>query len=212
MRPKHIIVNMESSSSLLEILFLLLDKVSGQSETELTRSTFCVHDIGFGTLDQVTLNSLLLLSCGPDDDVHIKRIQGSNLNLLTIQALLDNGAQVSSLDSEGSGPLHRAVLRQRLKETELLLMRGANVNEIFTFSRDVAGETCLNTAYQLGDLPMIRLLLKFGADVWPHEVSLLWHAASERDLEMLHLLAAVGVDFGVLHPVTERNVLDTVFE
>ena len=75
-----------------------------------------------------------------------------------LQLLLDSGMRGDSL-CNGSSALHAAVVNGKLKAAELLLERGAAVD-----TPDADGNTPLMHAALNEDVPMVRLLLKHGAN------------------------------------------------
>ncbi|CAB3248842.1 unnamed protein product [Arctia plantaginis] len=99
-------------------------------------------------LDEVTDNvfsSLLLygIKCG-DIDV--------------VKKLLDMGADVNAVDTEGKTPLHEAILHGNASIVEFLLKNGANVHY-----KTKHGECPLITAVLRDDVKIIEVLLKCGA-------------------------------------------------
>src|SRR3954462_6505842 len=75
------------------------------------------------------------------------------------RSLLQQGADVNASSGEGSTPLHRAVLADRLDVATLLLRAGARVA-----ATDRYGVTPLALASINGDARMIRLVIEAGAD------------------------------------------------
>ena len=76
-----------------------------------------------------------------------------------VRSLLQQGADVNASGVDGSTPLHRAVMADRLDVASLLLKAGARVA-----ATDRYGVTPLALASINGDARMIRLLIEAGAD------------------------------------------------
>jgi Zn-dependent protease with chaperone function len=76
-----------------------------------------------------------------------------------VAKLLDSGADIDELDSEGSPALHYAVYSSQHGTTEQLLKEGADPN-----MDDLSGYTPLFIAYDNEDTDMAELLMKYGAD------------------------------------------------
>jgi uncharacterized protein len=76
-----------------------------------------------------------------------------------VRSLLQQGADVNAPGVDGSTPLHRAVLADRLEVANLLVKAGARVA-----ATDRYGVTPLTLACINGDAKMIRLLIEAGAD------------------------------------------------
>lgn len=75
-----------------------------------------------------------------------------------LQALLDAGVKADA-PYRGGTALHAAVANSHLRAAELMLERGANPD-----TADADGYTPLMHAAMNGDAPMVKLLLKHGAD------------------------------------------------
>jgi ankyrin repeat protein len=76
-----------------------------------------------------------------------------------ISTLLDEGADVNEVDSEGSSALHWAVYSGQLDAAALLLESGADPNTVDTYD-----STPLIDATYNEDVEMVKLLLQYGAD------------------------------------------------
>lgn len=76
-----------------------------------------------------------------------------------ISTLLDEGADVNEVDSEGSSALHWAVYSGQLDAAALLLESGADPNTV-----DAYGSTPLIDATYNDDVELVKLLLQYGAD------------------------------------------------
>ncbi len=76
-----------------------------------------------------------------------------------ISTLLDEGADINEVDSEGSSALHWAVYSDQLDAAALLLESGANANTV-----DAYDSTPLIDATYHENVEMVKLLLQYGAD------------------------------------------------
>jgi len=107
-----------------------------------------------------------------------------------VQLLLDRGAKIDAKSAMGRTPLLIAVAYPgNTKTVELLLARGANIAD-----QDSYRETCLTTASKRGDVEMVRLLIKAGADLTAGSRPPLAWAAEEGDVETMACLLAHGAD------------------
>ena len=80
-------------------------------------------------------------------------------HLESMQVLLENGAKVTALNSDGATPLHDAALGGQTAAAGLLLGRGASID-----ARDAAhGATPLFLAASWGRKQMVEFLLEKGA-------------------------------------------------
>ena len=78
-----------------------------------------------------------------------------------MELLINNGADVNSIDRTGTAPIHIAVNRGYLNIIELLIRKGANVN-----LRDAWGDTPLHIiAPKKENNKIARILIENGADV-----------------------------------------------
>lgn len=76
-----------------------------------------------------------------------------------ISTLLDEGADINEVDSEGSSALHWAVYSGYYEAAALLLENGADANTV-----DIYDATPLISAVFAEDVEMVNLLLEYGAD------------------------------------------------
>ncbi|MFQ5451138.1 MAG: ankyrin repeat domain-containing protein [Nitrospinaceae bacterium] len=77
-----------------------------------------------------------------------------------VKLLVENGAEIDSIDSLGFTPLHRAALAGYRDIVEVLLANGAEVD-----ATDIHGYTPLHLAVQGGFVEVASLLIAHGADV-----------------------------------------------
>ncbi|MCM3599172.1 M48 family metallopeptidase [Robertmurraya korlensis] len=77
----------------------------------------------------------------------------------SISTLLDEGADINEVDSEGSSALHWAVYSGYYEAAVLLLENGADANTV-----DIYDATPLISAVFAEDVEMVKLLLEYGAD------------------------------------------------
>jgi ankyrin repeat protein len=106
-----------------------------------------------------------------------------------IRALLDAGAQVDEVDSDGITVLGWAAIGNRVEMARLLIQRGADVNHV-----DKKGMTPLLYAASIdfGDSAMIDLLLKSGARPGARTKEGLTAADLARKYQHTHLLASLA--------------------
>jgi uncharacterized protein len=76
-----------------------------------------------------------------------------------VRSLLQQGADVNGPGVDGSTPLHRAVIADRLEVAGLLVKAGARVTSTDRYGVTPLGLACIN-----GNAKMIRLLIESGAD------------------------------------------------
>lgn len=137
-------------------------------------------------LDEVTdsvFSSLLLYGIKHGDEAVIKK-------------LLDMGADVNALDTEGKTPLHEAILQGNAQIVEFLLKNGANVH-----IKTNNGEGPLITAVLCGDADIISILLKCGAHLASSDhtpiVDIMMAAIKNRTINKLESLKMAGANFDV---------------
>jgi ankyrin repeat protein len=103
---------------------------------------------------------------------------------LTVQTLLESGAEINARDSEGSTALDWAVPSGNENMVRLLLCNGANVK-----SKDEYGNTAMHWATPY--MALVRLLLEYGAEVDARndkrQTALCW-AAQDGPVEVAELL------------------------
>lgn len=114
--------------------------------------TACMHD------NQEVNDLLIQYSLEHSDDEIINEMLAiaakSGNNELIIQ-LLNSGADIDYVSTDGYTPLSWACSQQELETAELLINLGASLH---TVGPD--GETCLHIACHLDDIEMVELLMK----------------------------------------------------
>ncbi len=115
----------------------------------------------------------------------------NNMNDL-VKDLIDKGAPLNDVDSNGETALMFAVDNDNLEIIKLLVSRGANVNTI-----DKEDDSPLSLAVGLDKIKVVELLIQAGANVHKkneYGQSLLVHAIENKNQKMLKLLIDNGVD------------------
>jgi ankyrin repeat protein len=113
-------------------------------------------------------------------------------NVSEVTRLLDSGADVNAVDSEGWSPLIAASWAGHLKVVRILLERGADVH-----ARDGAGETALMAAATKGRVEIVKALLEKGANANAKDkdgTTPLMRAAWKGYLDVVKLLLDKGAD------------------
>ena len=160
--------------------------------------------------------------------LHIAAVMG---NSVIIKILLGRGALIESPDDKGFRPVHHAIRNGELAAAALLMEHGADIeaqdneyqhNALYLAVRygylEIAqlllqkkphlrewsgqGATPLQCAAYYGNLAMIELLLKHGADInerGRYNYTAL-HVASERSCSAARLLLEYGAAFATKHP------------
>jgi len=80
-----------------------------------------------------------------------------NGNIPAMKLLLDSGANTEIQDNLGQTPIFHT--NDHEEALSLLMKKGANIN-----AKDREGKTALRLATQIGDIPLMKLLLDSGAD------------------------------------------------
>jgi cytohesin len=127
----------------------------------------------------------------------------------TVRLLLDRGADVRLLDTNGAGALHTAAALPDARVAGWLLARGADVN-----ARDGQGFTPLAYAVSHRDASAVRLLLDHHADPNARDAfgcTPLAYAALMSEPELVRLLLARGGDPTIRAP-GGRSVTDQVLQ
>ncbi|MCM3791231.1 M48 family metallopeptidase [Domibacillus indicus] len=91
-----------------------------------------------------------------ETDVMLAALSGDTSSL---ERLIDEGADIHALNSNGETALHYATGNGQLETAEMLLEAGADPN-----LEDDAAYTPLWNAYEMGNPDMARLLIRYGAD------------------------------------------------
>ncbi|WP_082220173.1 M48 family metallopeptidase [Domibacillus robiginosus] len=98
----------------------------------------------------------------PDEEVTGETdamLAASSGDISSLQRLIEEGADIHALNSNGETALHYASTYGELEAAELLLKAGADPN-----IEDEGAYTPLWNAYSIGDEQMARLLIRYGAD------------------------------------------------
>lgn len=119
--------------------------------------------------------------------------------------LLKNGADINSIDKEGSTALIRSCSNRKIKSTVFLLRRGADVDK-----QNKYGISALSSACEKNDLKTVELLLEkrtFANPKDEYENSPLLIACRKRNWKAALLLIKHGAD--VFHAFDELNRKET---
>jgi ankyrin repeat protein len=105
------------------------------------------------------------------------------------QYLLDKGANVNAVDSDGNTALYTAVLARRVETVRMLISRGAKVN-----TRNLMDFTPIASAAAAGSTEIVGVLAEAKADLRAETSGLtpLMFAASGGETEMIQLLVKLG--------------------
>ncbi len=109
----------------------------------------------------------------------------------TVEFLLDQGANIEA-DYHSSTPLLLAVENDHRKLAEILLRRGANINEF-----DMYGRSAIHLAADQGNLGMLSTLLKHGATVDARDADQktpLHHAVEAQSISLVKFLISNGAN------------------
>jgi ankyrin repeat protein len=114
------------------------------------------------------------------------------------KCLLDHGAKVDAVETQGHQPLHLAAVNGNTPLVETLLDKGASVN-----GRMVTGQFAfqqpLHLAIESGFLDTAKILIERGADVnGGLDRAPLWSAVSRNDLEAAMLLLKNGAGTNIV--------------
>lgn len=99
-------------------------------------------------------------------------------DLNALKHFCEIGKNIDERDSEGSTPLHIAILEGYFNIVQYLVKKGAKIDE-----KNRWGDTPLAYAIELGRLDIIKFLIAYGADI---------HIKLEGDATYLHLAAEHG--------------------
>jgi ankyrin repeat protein len=98
-------------------------------------------------------------NCFGETPLHLAASDYGSLEL--IQKLVEKGAEINSIDSNGRTPLHRATIFNEDRIVKCLLKKGANVNKL-----DNNGESAVLLALKrVPSLPFVKVLIQHGADL-----------------------------------------------
>src|SRR5262249_50191326 len=81
-------------------------------------------------------------------------------DIITLKALLDEGADTNAADEAGDTIMMKAVPEGHINVLQLALSRGANVN-----AKNKEGRTVLTNAAASGNIDIVQFLLANGADI-----------------------------------------------
>ena len=118
-------------------------------------------------------------------------------NYLSIQKLINEGANINEPDSSGMTPLMHAVLYQNIEAIETLIKKGANLN-----IKDKSGYTALYYAVYNNNYTIVKSLVDNGADVNAQDLSgttvlhhsAIWKYSDESALQILEYLLSHNAD------------------
>ncbi|XP_012888053.1 PREDICTED: B-cell lymphoma 3 protein [Dipodomys ordii] len=123
----------------------------------------------------------------------------------TVLLLLEHGADIDAVDiKSGRSPLIHAVENNTLSMVQLLLQHGANVN-----AQMYSGSSALHSASGRGLLPLVRTLVRSGADSGLkncHNDTPLMVARSRRVIDILRGKATRAASGSQQEPSPERSV------
>lgn len=153
-------------------------KMSKQPDMQTMKQLFTAVSQG----DKKKLESLLSSKYSPDvkNDTHSLMHAAAEYGQTQIlDVLINKGANVNILDSNGATPLHYGVKHNRPNALRFLLERGASLAV-----KDSNGAAPLHWACQLGKLDCARVLVDKGADI---------EAKAKYETTALHLAARAGL-------------------
>ena len=81
-----------------------------------------------------------------------------------VELLIENGANVNVEDKQGRSPLHLACTFNNLDYCKILIANGANIHKIDEHGNQPLWNATHNAVYEGGDVEIIKLLIKMGAD------------------------------------------------
>ena len=141
---------------------------------------------------ELTADCLLKHQGGFTTPMHVAALNIRGDSIKMVQHLLNAGADVNAVDSEGNTPLFHAVMESDPAMVTLMLGAGAQVNV-----KNHHGMTPLHEAAAYGALDNVKLLLKAGADATAEskeKETPLHGAAMAGNVEIMQLLVAAGAD------------------
>src|SRR3990167_47120 len=155
-----------------------------------------------------TENPLQFASDLLDQDLLNSELQNAatGTDIESVARLLELGADINNLDSNGSTPLISALRYDKPKIAEFLIKSGAKINSV---AKD--GVTALSKASQKGFKNVVRLLLRNGANINfldQNSTSALSSAIEASDIDMVELLLKDGAYTDI--PTLYGTLLDLV--
>jgi ankyrin repeat protein len=185
--PLHIAVSM-NRSDLVTLLLSLGTSIHAKNTPGRTPFQIALDNSPRMVSTLLTKDRILAADDDGHSPLHIAIL--SNVSANMIKVILDQGARVSAVDSEGRTPLRMAVDLRKWEAAKLLADSGSNpfstagdgktpaalalaagpgaLRAIFSgkaiSSQDVAGNTILHYAAQTGSSELITLLIELGAN------------------------------------------------
>lgn len=125
-----------------------------------------------------------------------------------IKLLIDEGAEINSLDESGYYPLYLSIYSNDITTVNLLITNGADVN-----LKNKYGETALHHASYRGSLDMVRLLYENGAEqsYMNDGRDSVIEAIDGKNLEILKFLHEKGYNFDYLDNDGLSPLLSVIF-
>lgn len=114
-------------------------------------------------------------------------------DLKSLALLLDSGADINVPLSHDQTALHLATKQKNTALFQFLLDNGADIN--VNILGVGYGQTILGLAVQVGDIELVKLILRSGADVECQGPSALTNAVSLGNIPMMELLLGYGITF-----------------
>ncbi|KAK1765276.1 ankyrin repeat-containing domain protein [Phialemonium atrogriseum] len=139
----------------------------------------------------------------------------ANNNAVLVRLLLSLGADVNAIGGQGTALQIASAKHSRRKFMELLLMKGADVNNP---AQGLCRMTALQEAAQSGNEDVVQLLLNEGAEINapPNPIggrAAIQAAAQSKNLDLVKLLVNLGADVNTdAAPVSGRTCLQAAAE
>lgn len=134
-------------------------------------------------------------------------IAAERKSLVTIKALLKDGAKINEINNVGGTPLTEAAWEGRVDVIKYLLAQGADLHH-----KENLGFDAINISAQRGNLELFKYLLEQGGDIntqseGPGDMPI-HHAAYAGNVEIIALLINKGVKANVQNNFTETPLHD----